>query len=145
MNCCGVVLILLCWKRNTQWWQTLWRFQTKNFYLSLYSDIFVTTFIYTGTSEIDQLYKIASILGTPGRNDWPDGYGLAGNMHFKFPTFKSTHLAQVSIIFNKLLSCANIYWSVFRVCPLLVKLVIIRIPNLLKLLLVALWVWTYVV
>ena len=49
----------------------------------------------TGTSEIDQLYKIASVLGTPGRNDWPDGYGLAGNMHFKFPTFKSTHLAQV--------------------------------------------------
>ena len=49
----------------------------------------------SGTSEIDQLYKIASILGTPGRNDWPDGYSLAGNMQFKFPTFKSTHLTQV--------------------------------------------------
>ena len=62
---------------------------------SIYYDKFVTI-SHTGTSEIDQLYKIASILGTPGRNDWPDGYGLAGNMHFKFPTFKSTHLAQVS-------------------------------------------------
>ena len=62
---------------------------------STHYDKFVTIF-HLGTSEIDQLYKIASILGTPGRNDWPDGYGLAGNMHFKFPTFKSTHLAQVS-------------------------------------------------
>ena len=64
------------------------------FLRSIQNDNFFLTF-HTGTSEIDQLYKIASILGTPGRNDWPDGYGLAGNMHFKFPTFKSTHLAQV--------------------------------------------------
>ena len=59
----------------------------------VFINIFNTSIL--GTSEIDQLYKIASILGTPGRNDWPDGYSLAGNMQFKFPTFKSTHLTQV--------------------------------------------------
>ncbi len=48
-----------------------------------------------GTSEIDQLYKIASILGTPGRNDWPEGYSLATAMSFRFPTFQPTHLSQV--------------------------------------------------
>ena len=57
--------------------------------------IFKNNLNFLGTSEIDQLYKIASILGTPGRNDWSDGYSLANSMQFKFPTFKSTHLTQV--------------------------------------------------
>ena len=50
---------------------------------------------FLGTSEIDQLYKVASILGTPGRNDWPDGYSLANSMSFRFPAFQSTHLSQI--------------------------------------------------
>ena len=48
-----------------------------------------------GTSEIDQLYKIASILGTPGRSDWQDGHALAAGMNFRFPPFKPTHLTAV--------------------------------------------------
>ena len=51
--------------------------------------------LFSGTSEIDQLYKVASVLGTPGRNDWPDGYSLANSMSFRFPTFQSTHLSQI--------------------------------------------------
>jgi hypothetical protein len=50
----------------------------------------------TGSSEIDQLYKISSILGTPGKNDWPEGYQLANGMTFRFPTFGPTHLSQAS-------------------------------------------------
>lgn len=49
----------------------------------------------SGTSEIDQLYKIASILGTPGRNDWVEGFSLANQMSFRFPTFSPTHLSNV--------------------------------------------------
>ena len=52
------------------------------------------TFI-SGTSEIDQIYKIASILGTPVRSDWQDGHGLATAMNFRFPNFKPTHLTSV--------------------------------------------------
>ena len=49
----------------------------------------------SGTSEIDQIYKIASILGTPVRSDWQDGHGLATAMNFRFPNFKPTHLTSV--------------------------------------------------
>ena len=35
------------------------------------------------------------MLGTPGRNDWPDGYSLANTMSFRFPAFQSTHLSQI--------------------------------------------------
>ncbi len=51
--------------------------------------------ILIGTSEIDQLYKICSILGTPGRTDWQEGFTLANAMSFRFPTFAPTHLSQV--------------------------------------------------
>ncbi|VDN14806.1 unnamed protein product [Dibothriocephalus latus] len=41
--------------------------------------------LFPGDSEIDMLYKICSVLGTPSQKDWPEGYQLAGAMNFKFP------------------------------------------------------------
>ena len=38
---------------------------------------------------------MASVLGTPGRNDWSEGFGLANAMNFRFPTFQPTHLSSV--------------------------------------------------
>ena len=51
--------------------------------------------LFPGSSEIDQIYKICSILGTPSHTDWAQGHTLASNMSFKFPQFTSTHLSQV--------------------------------------------------
>ena len=59
---------------------------------SIFDDKYINV---PGTSEIDQLYKIASILGTPGRNDWTEGFSLANQMSFRFPTFSPTHLSNV--------------------------------------------------
>ncbi|XP_075151601.1 uncharacterized protein LOC142225670 isoform X2 [Haematobia irritans] len=41
--------------------------------------------LFPGSSEVDQLYKICSVLGTPDKNDWPDGYRLASAIHFRYP------------------------------------------------------------
>ncbi|KAM7352443.1 uncharacterized protein ACRADG_004953 isoform 2-T5 [Cochliomyia hominivorax] len=41
--------------------------------------------LFPGSSEVDQLYKICSVLGTPDKNDWPDGYRLAAVIHFRYP------------------------------------------------------------
>ena len=51
--------------------------------------------LFPGSSEIDQIYKICSVLGTPASQDWPQGHQLAANMSFKFPTFTPVHLSQV--------------------------------------------------
>ncbi|CAG0880451.1 unnamed protein product [Cyprideis torosa] len=48
--------------------------------------------LFPGTSEIDQLFKICSILGTPDSHDWPEGYQLAKKMEFNFPHFSPTPL-----------------------------------------------------
>ena len=69
--------------------------QVINRYFLTYFPANYLFFLIPGTSEIDQLYKISSILGTPGRNDWSEGFSLANQMSFRFPTFSSTHLSNV--------------------------------------------------
>ena len=51
--------------------------------------------LFPGNSEIDEIFKICSVLGTPDRSDWPDAYKLAANMNFKYPQFSPTHLASI--------------------------------------------------
>ncbi|XP_033208422.1 serine/threonine-protein kinase dyf-5-like isoform X2 [Belonocnema kinseyi] len=48
--------------------------------------------LFPGKSEIDEIFKICSVIGTPDKNDWPEGYQLAAAMNFKFPNFSRTSL-----------------------------------------------------
>ncbi|KAL0271025.1 UNVERIFIED_CONTAM: hypothetical protein PYX00_008270 [Menopon gallinae] len=48
--------------------------------------------LFPGNSEIDEMFKICSILGTPDKKEWPEGYLLANAMNFKFPKFSKTPL-----------------------------------------------------
>ncbi|XP_072756287.1 serine/threonine-protein kinase dyf-5 isoform X3 [Anoplolepis gracilipes] len=49
--------------------------------------------LFPGKSEIDEIFKICSVIGTPDKDDWPEGYQLAAAMNFKFPNFTRTSLA----------------------------------------------------
>ncbi|XP_046440188.1 serine/threonine-protein kinase dyf-5-like isoform X3 [Daphnia pulex] len=51
--------------------------------------------LFPGSSEIDQLFKVCALLGTPTESQWPDGYQLASKMHFKFPQFNNSSLNQL--------------------------------------------------
>jgi len=51
--------------------------------------------LFPGNSEIDQIFKICSILGTPDKKEWYEGHQLAANMNFKFPQFKKTPLSSI--------------------------------------------------
>ncbi|XP_050523410.1 serine/threonine-protein kinase ICK-like isoform X2 [Daktulosphaira vitifoliae] len=50
--------------------------------------------LFPGTSEIDQIFKICSVMGTPDK-EWFEGYQLASAMNFKFPQFKKLVLNTV--------------------------------------------------
>lgn len=41
--------------------------------------------LFPGSSEVDQLFKICSVLGTPEKSDWNEGYRLASVIQFQFP------------------------------------------------------------
>ncbi|KAG7205435.1 hypothetical protein KM043_007427 [Ampulex compressa] len=49
--------------------------------------------LFPGKSEIDEIFKICSVLGTPDKEDWPEGYQLATAMNFRFPSFSRTSLS----------------------------------------------------
>ncbi|CAG4972815.1 unnamed protein product [Parnassius apollo] len=51
--------------------------------------------LFPGNSEIDQLYKICAVLGTPDREEWPEGYALAETLRFRFPVSSGVPLARV--------------------------------------------------
>ncbi|KAI9355641.1 kinase-like domain-containing protein, partial [Zopfochytrium polystomum] len=46
--------------------------------------------LFPGTSEVDQVFKICSVVGT-----WPDGVRLASQMGFKYPSMNPAHLCDV--------------------------------------------------
>ncbi|XP_033110074.1 serine/threonine-protein kinase MAK-like [Anneissia japonica] len=41
--------------------------------------------LFPGSSEVDEIFKVCSVLGTPKKMDWPEGFQLANQMNFKFP------------------------------------------------------------
>ncbi|XP_028160558.1 serine/threonine-protein kinase MAK isoform X5 [Ostrinia furnacalis] len=51
--------------------------------------------LFPGNSEIDQLHKICAVLGTPERDDWPEGFALADALRFRFPPAAGVPLARV--------------------------------------------------
>lgn len=51
--------------------------------------------LFPGNSEIDQLYKIVGVLGTPERAAWPEGFALADALRFRFPASGGVPLGRV--------------------------------------------------
>ncbi|XP_023684839.1 serine/threonine-protein kinase ICK isoform X2 [Paramormyrops kingsleyae] len=41
--------------------------------------------LFPGSSEVDTIFKICQVLGTPKKNDWLEGYQLAAAMSFRWP------------------------------------------------------------
>ncbi|XP_035028484.2 serine/threonine-protein kinase ICK isoform X3 [Hippoglossus stenolepis] len=41
--------------------------------------------LFPGSSEIDTIFKICQVLGTPKKNDWLEGFQLASAMNFRWP------------------------------------------------------------
>ncbi|XP_054723299.1 serine/threonine-protein kinase ICK-like [Uloborus diversus] len=59
------------------------------------SELYTLQPLFPGRTEIDQVFRICSILGTPDQRDWPDGYRLAAEMNFKFPQFKEMPISSI--------------------------------------------------
>nr|CDS18166.1 serine:threonine protein kinase MAK [Echinococcus granulosus] len=92
---------------STRWYRApeiLLRSQTYNSPIDLFavgcimSELFTLKPLFPGDSEIDMLFRICTVLGTPLQQDWPEGYRLASAMNFRFPKCPPTRLS--NIIFN---------------------------------------------
>ncbi|XP_044150993.1 serine/threonine-protein kinase MAK [Bufo gargarizans] len=52
---------------------------------SIMAELYTLRPLFPGTSEVDEIFKICQVLGTPKKNDWSEGYQLAAAMNFRFP------------------------------------------------------------
>ncbi|XP_066124583.1 serine/threonine-protein kinase MAK isoform X4 [Saccopteryx bilineata] len=52
---------------------------------SIMAELYTLRPLFPGTSEVDEIFKICQVLGTPQKSDWPEGYQLASSMNFRFP------------------------------------------------------------
>ncbi|NWW92682.1 MAK kinase, partial [Rhynochetos jubatus] len=52
---------------------------------SIMAELYTLRPLFPGTSEIDEIFKICQVLGTPKKSDWPEGHHLASAMNFHFP------------------------------------------------------------
>lgn len=59
------------------------------------AELYMLRPLFPGTSEMDQLFKIISILGTPNKEEWAEGYQLASAMNFRFQQVVATPMEQV--------------------------------------------------
>lgn len=48
--------------------------------------------LFPGSSEIDQVFRVCMVLGTPSKSDWPEGHQLAMAMNFRWPQCAATNL-----------------------------------------------------
>eukprot|EP00041_Stephanoeca_diplocostata_P018404 m.385080 g.385080 ORF g.385080 m.385080 type:complete len:739 (-) comp21002_c0_seq1:86-2302(-) len=59
------------------------------------AEIYTLRPLFPGSSEVDEIFKCVSVLGTPSPNIWPEGLQLAKKMNFKFPNMSPTPLQQL--------------------------------------------------
>ena len=57
------------------------------------AELYLLKPLFPGNSEVDQIYKICGILGTPSPSSWSEGFRLASQIGFTFPNFKAVPLS----------------------------------------------------
>lgn len=59
------------------------------------AELYLLNPLFSGSSEIDQIHKICSVLGTPSQSAWSEGYRLASQIGFTFPHYPPIPLGSI--------------------------------------------------
>lgn len=62
---------------------------------TIMAEIYTIRPLFPGSSEIDEIFKVTAVLGTPSASTWPEGLKLAHSMNYKFPQMVATPLRQL--------------------------------------------------
>ncbi|WOL03684.1 cyclin-dependent kinase F-3 isoform X3 [Canna indica] len=62
---------------------------------AILAELFMLSPLFPGESEVDQIYRICAVLGTPDSSVWPEGMSLAHSMYFNFFQFPPTNLSDI--------------------------------------------------
>ena len=56
------------------------------------TEVYILRFLFIRKSEMDKLYKLLVVLGSPSKAKWPEGHKLAESMEFDLTKFQETLL-----------------------------------------------------
>ncbi len=56
------------------------------------AELYLRKPVFPGCDEFDQVMRLCSVLGTPSRQEWPEGYRLAAEVNFSFPDCRPADL-----------------------------------------------------
>ncbi|GMT00542.1 hypothetical protein PENTCL1PPCAC_22716, partial [Pristionchus entomophagus] len=59
------------------------------------AELYMLRPLFPGTSELDQLFKIVTMMGSPSKDDWAEGYQLGTAMNFRFQETPPTPLESI--------------------------------------------------
>lgn len=59
---------------------------------AIMAELFTLRPLFPGSSEVDELYKICSVIGTPNQHSWFEGLNLASALKYQFPQFAPVQL-----------------------------------------------------
>lgn len=62
---------------------------------AIMAELYMMRPLFPGNSEMDQIYKLCAVMGSPSKYEWPEGHELAADMEFEFPRFQETPLNQI--------------------------------------------------
>eukprot|EP01135_Chromosphaera_perkinsii_P003390 Nk52_evm14s242 gene=Nk52_evmTU14s242 len=62
---------------------------------TIMAELYLFKALFPGSSEMDMIFKIVTVLGTPTNKTWPEGIRLAAQMNFKFPQMVATPLKKL--------------------------------------------------
>ncbi|GMY29597.1 cyclin-dependent kinase F-4 [Fagus crenata] len=60
---------------------------------AIMAELFTLRPLFPGISEVDEIYKICSVIGSPTKDSWADGLSLAKDINYQFPQFAGVHLS----------------------------------------------------
>ncbi|KAH7423813.1 hypothetical protein KP509_12G075100 [Ceratopteris richardii] len=60
---------------------------------AIMAELFSLQPLFPGESEVDEIYKICSVIGSPSHHIWAEGMELAAAMNFRFPKFPQADLS----------------------------------------------------
>ena len=86
------------WYRAPEWVlrSQFYNYETDIFALGwIFAELYTLIPIFPGESEIDQLFKLWKVLGTPSYMSWPEGYMLAENRGIEFPMYEKQDLRDI--------------------------------------------------
>ncbi|KAH7423814.1 hypothetical protein KP509_12G075200 [Ceratopteris richardii] len=60
---------------------------------AIMAELFSLQPLFPGESEVDEIYKICNVIGSPSHHIWAEGMELAAAMNFRFPKFPQADLS----------------------------------------------------